>query len=156
MFTNQIAFYKIISYKLYSYLSQFHVLFIIFLFSSALVPKIEYEIYETFWTSLRFYQVFLSDSCFNWRWSCSKLSSKTLYLISPKSFYLFPFSICARYDLPITLKLNISKFLSQFDNAICQMDDLRQSDVCNLSRFTSFLFRQWKISAIYFIIYSEV
>ena len=42
------AFNKIISYKLYSYLSQFYVLFIIFLFSSALAPKIEYEIYETF------------------------------------------------------------------------------------------------------------
>lgn len=123
-----------------------------YIFLSA--SKIKYEIYETFWTSLRAYLVNLSELCFLSTLILFKVSSKTLYLTSTYIF-TYSLSICARYVSQITLKLNISSLLSLFDNAICQMDDLCQSGACILSRFTSFLFASWRFLKIYFIIYSK-
>lgn len=144
-FTNMFFYFV----YLYEYSSVFclrtNVLMYIFLSAS----KIKYEIYETFWTSLRAYLVNLSKLCFLSTLILFKVSSKTLYLTSTYIF-TYSLSICARYVSQITLKLNISSLLSLFDNAICQMDDLCQSGACILSRFTSFLFASWRFLKIYF------
>lgn len=113
-----------------------------YIFLSA--SKIKYEIYETFWTSLRAYLVNLSKLCFLSTLILFKVSSKTLYLTS-RYIFTYSLSICSRYVSQITLKLNISSLLSLFDNAICQMDDLCQSGACMFVEVYIFPFRQLKI-----------